>query len=143
MTIQELTQIANDYTDENFSETLVRTYANEAIANINADLKATLPYFQADSVLDYTALDEKWLRVYVAPYIAWSIKMNDGSLNEADRFLMRVREGFRKLQNNKIAAIDEDYREGDFLNGYKIQSHNYMGKDVSYSTFRKVFEGDE
>ncbi len=124
MNLAQITTAANVYTDENFNTTTAQTYANEAIAKINIELKAKLPFFGIDTNDDYTALDEKWLRTTVVPYVAYSIKMNDGSLNEADRFLRQFNQGMFTLKNNKRLAISENFRDEGFLNGYKIKAYN-------------------
>lgn len=124
MNLSQITAAANVYTDENFNTTTAQIYANEAIAKINIELKAKLPFFGIETNDDYTALDEKWLRTVVIPYVSYSIKMNDGSLNEADRFLRQFNQGLFTLKNNKRLAIEESFRDDGFLNGYKIKAYN-------------------
>lgn len=142
MTLTELTLAANVYSDENFNTSVTRVYANEAIARANIKLKAKLPYFSdTDDNADYAALAEEWLRGYVVPYIAYSIKMNDGSLNEADRFNVRWQEGLYLLVREKRTAIDEAYRGTGFINGYKIEQHGWMGTAAT-SSFRDIYNGD-
>lgn len=142
MTLTELTLAANVYTDENFNAATTRAYANEAIARANIALKAKLPYFSdTDDNADYTALDEMWLRTYVVPYIAYSIKMNDGSLNEADRFNVRWQEALYSLRREKQTAIAEAYQGTGFKNGYKIEQHSWMGSAPT-SSFRDIYKGD-
>lgn len=121
MNLTELTVIANDYTDENFSETITLQFANEAIAKINIELKSKLPYFNGTE--DYLALDEAWLRTVVVPYIAYSIKMNDGSLNEAMIYEGRWKEGLFTLRKNKRDAILEEFQTDSFANAFKITQY--------------------
>lgn len=124
MNLAQITAAANVYTDENFNTTTVQTYTNEAIARINIELKAKLPFFNVDTSDDYSALAEQWIRTVIVPYVAYSIKMNDGSLNEADRFLRQFNQGMFTLRNNKRLAIQENFRDEGFLNGYKIKAYN-------------------
>ena len=113
MTITEITRIANNYTDEVFTTSVCLDFANEAIAKINVTLGATLPYMSLTS--DYTALDEQWIRTVIVPYVSYSIKLNDGSINESQvNFLQRFEQGMRELRKNKKQAITENYRGDNF-----------------------------
>ena len=142
MTLNAITAAANAFTDETATQALTMSFANEAIAKINAQLKTKLPYIDAQA--DYTALDEKWVRVVVIPYVAYSIKLNDGSLNEADRFLMSWQDGLNSLRRDKWDAIDEDYREPAFYNAHQIQQHTgWYGRKQRPSNWRTMYEGDE
>lgn len=123
MNLNDITIAANDYTDENFTASRIRTFVDEAIAVVNVELKAKLPYFPESSAEAYTALNDKYIRTFVIPYVAYSIKMNDGSLNEASVFETRWTQGLFKLNKNKKEAIHEDYRESGFLNAYKITQY--------------------
>jgi hypothetical protein len=119
MTLSEITRIANNYTDEVFSSLVCLDFANEAIAKINVALGAKLPYFQivsgtTDSA-DYTALTPEWLRTVVIPYVSYSIKLNDGSLQEStSNFIQRYQQGLKDLKKNKYSAISENYRDNNF-----------------------------
>jgi hypothetical protein len=113
MTITEITRIANNYTDEVFTNLVCLDFANEAIAKINVALGATLPYMDLDS--DYTALEEQWIRTVVVPYVSYSIKLNDGSINESQiNFLQRYEQGIKELRKNKKQAISEVYKGTNF-----------------------------
>jgi hypothetical protein len=113
MRITEITRIANNFTDEVFTNLVCLDFANEAIAKINVALGATLPYMDLDS--DYTALEEQWIRTVVVPYVSYSIKLNDGSINESQiNFLQRYEQGVRELRKNKKQAISTTYRGDNF-----------------------------
>jgi hypothetical protein len=124
MNLAQITQAANVYTDENFNVNISQVYANEAIARINIELKTKLPSFLEATSDDYTALPEKWIRTVIVPYVSYSIKMNDGSLNEADRFLQQFNQGLFSLKNNKHIVITENYQDTGFKNGYKIKPYS-------------------
>ena len=116
MTITEITRIANNYTDEVFTNLVCLDFANEAIAKINIALGAKLPYMNLTA--DYTALDEQWIRSVIVPYVSYSIKLNDGSINESQvNFLQRYEQGVRELRKNKKQAIKDTKNEttGEFL----------------------------
>jgi hypothetical protein len=123
MTLQEITNAANAFTDENFRAATVLYFVNEAISMINAELKAELPYFESTSV-NYTALDDTWIRTLLVPYASYGIKQNDGSLNEATIFLNSYQEAFRRAQENKMLVITEDYRSDDFGGIYLMETEN-------------------
>jgi hypothetical protein len=119
MNIKQITDIANNYTDEVFSTTVCIDFANEAIAKINVALGANLPYFVfvqgTTNSNDYTALKEEWIRTVIIPYVSYSIKLNDGSLQEStSNFIQRYQQGLKDLKKNKYSAISEDYRNTNF-----------------------------
>jgi hypothetical protein len=119
MRISEITRIANNYTDEVFTNLVCLDFANETIAKINVALGTKLPYMSivtgtTDSA-DYTALPEEWIRTVVVPYVCYSIKLSDGSINESQiNFLQRYEQGIRELRKNKKLAIAEEYRGENF-----------------------------
>lgn len=126
MNLTQLTSVANNYTDENFTTNITSSYANLAISKINVKLKSTLPMFSTDASTDYTALDDTWLMSVVVPFICWSIKMNDGSINEAREYQYQFEVGINDLNKNKKTAISEDYQGTGFKSVYKITPYNGM-----------------
>jgi hypothetical protein len=113
MTITEITRIANNYTDEVFTASVCLDFANEAIAKVNVALGATLPYMDLNT--EYTALAEQWIRTVIVPYVSYSIKLSDGSINESQvNFLQRYEQGVRELRKNKKQAIATAYRGDNF-----------------------------
>jgi hypothetical protein len=114
MTITEITRIANNYTDEVFTASVCLDFANEAIAKINVTLGATLPYMNLTS--DYTALNEQWIRTVIVPYVSYSIKLSDGSINESQvNFLQRYEQGLKELRKNKKQAIGAQDVDGNYI----------------------------
>lgn len=122
MTLQSITDAANAFCDESFNVNTTVYFANEAIAVLNTRLKSTLPVFNTTN--DYSALDDNWLRLLIVPYVSYSIKRNDGSIAEADRFYGNFSAAFAEIQSNKYSAIAEDYRTEDFGDGYQIDTTN-------------------
>ena len=114
MTLTEITNIANNYTDENFSTTVTISYMNSAISKINTSLKTELPLVSSANS-DYAGLSDSWLNTVVVPYICWSIKMNDSSINEAQQYLFDFQRGLNELKKNRKLAIPEEY-QGAMLN---------------------------
>jgi hypothetical protein len=119
MTLTEMTKSANSYTDENFSATQCLPFVNEAIGSINAELDCELPFIN-DVNTDYLALSETWIRQLLIPYIAYSIKMNDGSLNEASVFLNSYNQGMQRISDKKYSAIPVAYQTSGFEKVYQI-----------------------
>jgi len=114
MTITEVTRIANNYTDEVFTTSVCLDFANEAIAKINVALGATLPDMTSDG--DYTALASQWIRTVIIPYVCYSIKLSDGSINESQvNFLQRYEQGVRELRKNKKQAIGAQDADGNYI----------------------------
>jgi hypothetical protein len=113
MTLTEITRIANNYTDEVFASSVCLDFANEAISKINIALGAKLGLVNATA--DYTDLDDEWIRTVIIPYVCYSIKLSDGSINESQvNFLQRYEQGVRELRKNKKIAIAEDFRKDNF-----------------------------
>jgi len=134
MTINEITAISNSFTDEQASTSVVRYYVNECISKVNIEAKAKLPLFSSINDPTYTALSESWQNVLFVPYVCYSIKMNDGSLNEADRYITKFNENLAKLLQEKNSAIGESYREEDFTAIYRTDPT--MGINVGWFTRR-------
>jgi hypothetical protein len=115
MRISEITRIANNYTDEVFTNLVCLDFANEAIAKINVSIGVTLPYFSLISgsspseSVDYTALPEEWIRTVIVPYVCYSIKLSDGSINESQiNFLQRYENGIKELKKARSTVFPND-----------------------------------
>lgn len=119
MTINEIANISNDYTDENFTDNLVKNFADSAISRINVELNAQLPFYEDAG--EYVAISSDWQRMIVVPFVCWSIKMNDSSLNEAERYRIQFEQAMIILKRNKNVAISEEYRLGGFGNAHPIK----------------------
>lgn len=121
MTVTEITTHANGLADENYSTTLVKSYANQCIAKINITINTELPFF-TDTSSDYKALSDSWIMMLFVNYAAYGIKTNDGSLNEADRFLNAFNENMILLESKKTLVIAEDYQGDNFNDIYAIDT---------------------
>ena len=124
MTITDIAIISNDYTDENFSDALVRSFADNAISRINVEIKTKLPSYAIEG--EYIALSDDWQRLIVIPFVCWSIKMNDSSLNEADVYWGQFSQGMELIKKNKRTAVSEEYRQDGFSNVYQIKQYRGM-----------------
>ena len=118
MNLKEITKAANNYTDETFGTSVTVDFFNECIAKINASIHCSLSFIDSNNTTydtnDYTDLSETWLRLVVVPYVAYSIKANDSSTNEASLLLNKFENGLRELKTNKMTAIPEEARNNNF-----------------------------
>lgn len=111
MTLTEILVNSHFSTDENITQDLALSTANRAIALINTECKTKFPKFETFTET-YTYMPSNWLFTLLSPYISYTIKMNDTSLSEADRYL----EAFYRALNNfkdNLGALIEDYDETD------------------------------
>lgn len=137
MTINQIKDLANEMTDENFDATLIMGFVNNVIARTNVTLDASLPLFTAVDA-NYTALSENWQRLLFVSYASYAIKANDGSLNEADRYRSEFETSFRLLEEHKFKAIASTYQGTNFGNMYYMKANN--GLNVGWFTTRNKGE---
>jgi hypothetical protein len=135
MTVTQITNASNIFTDEQISPQLAIYFRNECLSKINIELRSTLPLIEYVHSASYTALSESWQNVLFVPYVCYSIKMNDGSLNEADRYLSKFNENLVKLIQDKNHAIDSAYRDTDFTAIYRTDPT--MGINTGWFTRKR------
>ncbi len=133
MTVNQITVLANNMTDENIEASVVQGFLDNVVARINVTLDATLPFHTGVDV-NYTALSENWQRLLFVSYASYAIKANDGSLNEADRFRSEYETNFRLLEENRFKAIADTYQGTKFGNMYYIKAD--QGLNVGWFTTR-------
>lgn len=136
MTMTEIAKIANELTDEDYATALILNFVNQAIARINTTLSAKLPLFTTSNT-PYTAISQNWILMLFIPYAAYSIKINDGSLNEADRFKQEFESNFLLLEENKFKAIPEAFRDEYFGGIYQMDT----SKGMNVGWFNKSKDG--
>lgn len=124
MTLLDITNLSNEYTDETATVQMARGFINTAISRINAELKTKLPLI--DDVEEYTYIGTEWIHTVIIPYVCWSIKMNDGSLNEARMYEIQFKDGLEILKFNKKTAIDKEYYKDGSSNMYTIKPYAGM-----------------
>lgn len=107
MTLKDIVENSQFFTDESINVVNYLSVANKAIAIINTECKTLFPRFDVDTTL-YTYMPKDWLYALLSPYISYAIKMNDSSLSEADRYL---EEFYRALTNFKdiLGTLVESY----------------------------------
>lgn len=141
MNLTQVTEAANAFTDENFTTSLTIFFANEGVSFINARIGSTLPPFTSTG--DYTALSDDWIRLLVIPYVSYSIKRNDGSTAEADRFFQNFLIGLIELENRKSDVIPVEFQPADFGGAYQVSTEDainvgwFLNRKVDDDFFRK------
>ena len=89
MTLQEMIDLINLSTDENFTNEEVLSFMNQAIAKVNSECQADFPYItqtQVDADETYEGFEEVWQRMLIVPYASGKIKQNDASQFEYTDF---------------------------------------------------------
>lgn len=151
MTLTDMTNSANAYTDENTSATTCLFFVNEAIGTINSELDCSLPFITNVNT-DYIGLTETWVRQVLIPYICYSIKMNDGSITEANMFLQSYEKGLKRILDNKFSAIPVTYQNTNFSKVYQIDYVTGIAKQfdlpinpytiADYDEYKSYYAGD-
>lgn len=111
MTLAEIVQNSQFFTDESIDQSNSINVANKALAIVNTECKTLFPNITGLNTT-YTYMPSKWLFALLSPYISYAIKMNDSSLTEADRYL---EEFYRALNNFKdsLGQLVADYDNTD------------------------------
>ncbi len=103
------------FTDEDFRDVEIVSFANKAVARINIECRTLFPNF-ADLSEVYNAIPKNWLMSLISPYISYGIKMNDTSLTEAQMYLEEFYSALRKF-TEELGGLRELYIAGDTENG--------------------------
>lgn len=121
MTLQELMQMSEDFTDETQTQSFGLSYANEALATISTRAGLLLPFI-SNIEEAYTALPKHWLVRLLSPYLSYGVKMNDASLSEAreyrEKFELALME-FKDVAHNVVA---EEFHDPDSTGVYQIDT---------------------
>jgi len=141
MTLTELMNTSNDFTDENISIAMALSFVNAGIDVINMECGIKLPVFK-DATTDYLALDRSWISGILGNYLSYAIKMNDSSRDEAlvykDEFLNALT--LFKNSPTGLATVSDEYKE-DYSGGiYKMDTSNaidqgWFGPGADRGTF--------
>ena len=134
ITVKDLYEISDAFTDELQEVVDGIHYANQAINRINTRIGLKLPEF-LDEQTAYIALNENWLKTLVVPYMNWGIKMNDGSLNEADRYQADFLMALDDFEDVAIGGGDDG--SGGVVDPMYIDQNALDGK-VSQIDFRAL-----
>lgn len=107
MTLSEILTNSQFSTDESIEAMNSVNTANKALAIINTECGTVFPKME-NVTSTYTAMPSSWLFALLSPYISYTIKMNDSSITEADRYLD---EFYRALGNfkDKLGTLVTDY----------------------------------
>lgn len=111
MTLQDIVNNSQFFTDETVAQLNSVSVANKALSIINTECKTLFPFMENLSDT-YSYMPSNWLFALLSPYLSYAIKMNDSSLSEADRYL---EEFYRALNNFKdnLGSLISTYDETD------------------------------
>lgn len=128
MNLQTILNNTQLLTDETVTAGNALVYSNKAIARINNECGTKFPFYQ-DINSDYPSIPSSWQFDIVGAYLAYSVKMNDGSIREADRYL---EDFYRQLENFKdnIGSLISTYEAGDTTEGLNpdlVKKEGYGG----------------
>ncbi len=120
MNLLDITNAANAFTDESFATNVTIFFANEGIAFVNSRIGSSLPPIDLSG--DYTAIGDDWIRLLIIPYVSYSIKRNDASIAEADRFFQNFLISLNELESKKSSVIPLQFQPEDFGGAYAINT---------------------
>lgn len=107
MTLEELIAEANNLADDMLPHDEVHGFVNDAIAAINIEVDANLPFLI--DVEDEPVIPEKWQRMLIIPFVKARIKEKDSSQFEWESGYEQF---FVNLAEFKIKyTIPEDYKD--------------------------------
>lgn len=110
--LKDLAVMSDDFTDEMLLESQYKSYANEALSIINTEVGLQLPFVK-DVNEDYEALPPSWFVRLLNVFMSYGIKMNDGSLNEADRYYERFWIALGEFKEVALDILDDEYVDWD------------------------------
>ena len=115
MTLTEVIKNSQFSTDESIDFSNAINTANKALAIVNTECKTYFPKITSMTE-EYKSMPSNWTFALLSPYISYTIKMNDTSLTEADRYLD---EFYRALGNFKdnLGNLIINYDGDDFESG--------------------------
>lgn len=128
-------EFSDSFTDEVCTEEWCRSFVNQALSRINLELKTSLPLL-SNEMSEYPPeiLPDDWQNALLVIFVCWGVKMNDTSLNEADRYLQMFNDALGLLKGNMTSVIPPEYQtpsgngEDNGENGkggiYRINTNN-------------------
>lgn len=115
MTLTEVIKNSQFSTDESINFDNAINTANKALAIVNTECNTCFPKISSMTE-QYEAMPSNWTFALLSPYVSYTIKMNDTSLSEADRYLdefYRALANFKDSLGNLVANYDgEDFESG-------------------------------
>lgn len=110
MTLKEIMTWSDGFTDEVQTAALAKGFANKVIATVNTNFGLTLPFI-TDVEEDYTALNDNWFVRFMMAGLSYGIKMNDGSLTEAQEYKNDLDTAMYDFEGllDKSLVVGEDY----------------------------------
>lgn len=124
MTLSEILTNSQFSTDESIEQTLAVNTANKALAIINTECRTLFPKME-NTTSTYTSMPSNWLFALLSPYISYTIKMNDSSITEADRYLdefYRALNNFKDNLGTLVAEYDGTDPESGISSEYLVET---------------------
>lgn len=110
MKVTEIMSASDSFTDEVCTETWARAFTNQAISKINMFLGISLPLLKnEDSEYSTAYLPDYWQYTLLVTHVNYGVKMNDTSLNEADRYLQEFYKYLELLKSRMNEIIDDEF----------------------------------
>ena len=111
MKVQDIMSYSDSFTDEVCTEGWARAFINQAIGRINTALRISLPLLSPDdSEYSSSILPDDWQNALLVIFVCYGVKMNDTSLNEADRYLSLFNEALDSLKSNMTTVVPPEYQ---------------------------------
>lgn len=112
MKVQDIMSYSDSFTDEVCSEDWARAFINQAIGRTNSALNISLPLLKPnDSEYSSKILPDDWQNLLLVIFVCYGVKMNDTSLNEADRYLSLFNESLDLLKSKLTSVIPPEYQK--------------------------------
>lgn len=134
MTLREIINSINLFTDENFSDAQIIILANRGISRINTTCGTHFPDYTS-ATMDYNYFPADWQRDLIGNYVAYGIKMNDTSRSEASDYLEEFYRILGEFKQNLGKLVDAGKIEvsmvdlDGFGGAYGIDTSEAIGKD--------------
>lgn len=106
MTLQEIVDNSQYFTDENVVQVNSLSVANKALSIINTECKTLFPFMESLTE-EYYYMPSNWLFALLSPYLSYAIKMNDSSLSEANMYLDEFYRALNNFKDNLGTLVDE------------------------------------
>lgn len=109
MTIDSIRKHSDSFTDETLTVDNCVRFVNSAIAEINKECDLLLdlvPEFNQE--YNYEIIPDTWQIALFVMYVNYAVKMNDGSLNEAEEYKINFYDNLNKFKD----VVQNDNADG-------------------------------
>lgn len=124
MKLKQIMSWSDGYTDEVLSSNQALGYANKTIADINTTFNISLPFIETVDT-DYTAITDSWFVKFMTPALSYGIKMNDGSLTEAQEYKNDLAMAFYDFESvDKSLVVEAEFITGSSTTIHQMDTSN-------------------